>query len=162
MVYDLGGGTFDVTVMRIEGSEFKTLATDGDVHLGGRDWDQRMVDFVAEEFLRRYTKDLRDDPNSAARVWRECEEAKRTLSTRGKATVACDHEGDWVRTEITREQFESMTQDLLDRTSLTCQEALRAAGMDWGDLDRVLLVGGSTRMPQVRNCLLYTSPSPRD
>ncbi len=153
MVYDLGGGTFDVTVMRIEGSEFKTLATDGDVHLGGRDWDQRMVDFVAEEFLRRYTKDLRDDPNSAARVWRECEEAKRTLSTRGKATVACDHEGDWVRTEITREQFESMTQDLLDRTSLTCQEALRAAGMDWGDLDRVLLVGGSTRMPQVRKML---------
>src|SRR5688572_23341699 len=85
LVYDLGGGTFDVTVMEIGGREFVTLATDGDVQLGGRDWDQRLVDFVAEEFIRKFGLDPREDPNTAGRLWRECEDAKRTLSARTKA-----------------------------------------------------------------------------
>ncbi len=153
LVYDLGGGTFDVTVMRLEGTEFRTLSTDGDVQLGGRDWDQRLVDYVAGEFIRRYRVDPRDDLGSVARIRRECEEAKRTLTSRTKATIAVDHQGDWLRLEVTRDEFESMSRDLLERTSFTCREALAASGLAWSDLDRVLLVGGSTRMPQVKRML---------
>jgi molecular chaperone DnaK len=149
LVYDLGGGTFDVTVMEISRDQFVTLATDGDVRLGGRDWDQRLVDFVAEEFIRRCGVDPREDPNTAGRLWRECEDTKRTLSARSKATVSCDYKGQAVRLEITRHQFEEMTRDLLDRTAFTTRQTLQAAGLQWSDIDRVLLVGGSTRMPAV-------------
>ena len=150
MVYDLGGGTFDVTVMEIRGSEFIALATDGDVQLGGYDWDQRLVDLVAEGFIREHHIDPREDAGSAGKLWRECEDAKRTLSVRGKASVACDYRGLTSRVEITRAQFEEATQDLLDRTRFTTAQTLKAAGMDWPNLDRVLMVGGSTRMPMVR------------
>ncbi len=153
LVYDLGGGTFDVTVMQIRGTEFNALATDGDVRLGGYDWDLRLVDLVAAEFLRQHGTDPRGDPVSAGKLWRECEDAKRTLSARQKAAVACDHRGVSARIEITRGQFEEATQDLLDRTRFTTVQALKAAGLDWKDLDRVLLVGGSTRMPMVRQML---------
>ncbi|MEZ6105158.1 MAG: Hsp70 family protein [Pirellulaceae bacterium] len=157
LVYDLGGGTFDVTVMRLEGGHFQTLSTDGDFQLGGKDWDQRLVDFVAAEFMKRYQVDPRDDLSAAARIWRECEEAKRTLSLRGKATIAADYQGNWIRLEITRAEFESMTRDLLERTTFTCREAISAAGLSWDDVDRVLLVGGSTRMPQVKEMLAELS-----
>lgn len=153
LVYDLGGGTFDVTVMRLNGGDFQTLSTDGDFQLGGKDWDQRMVDFVAAEFMKRYKVDPRDDLSTNARIWRECEEAKRTLTLRTKATIAADHKGDWLRVEITRAEFESMTRDLLERTTFTCREAIAAAGLTWDQIDRVLLVGGSTRMPQVKQML---------
>ncbi len=84
LVYDLGGGTFDVTVMEINGHEFTALATDGDVQLGGQDWDQRLVNYVAEEFKQTHDLDPREDANTAGRLWRECEDAKRTLSARAK------------------------------------------------------------------------------
>src|SRR6476620_6998641 len=106
LVYDLGGGTFDVTVMEIGGKDFNALATDGDVMLGGKDWDQRLVDFVAEEFIRRFGRDPREDPNTHGRLWRECEDAKRTLSARTKTTIACDLGGNAVRLEVSRQQFE--------------------------------------------------------
>ena len=153
LVYDLGGGTFDVTVMEIEGSSFTALATDGDVQLGGHDWDERLVDFVAEEFIRQYGLDPREEPNTHGRLWRDCEDAKRTLSARQKASVACDYKGHAVRLEITREKFEEITHDLLDRTAFTTRQTLQAAGLEWGDLDRVLMVGGSTRMPAVTELL---------
>jgi molecular chaperone DnaK len=149
LVYDLGGGTFDVTVMKIEGSDFIALATDGDVQLGGRDWDQRLVDYVAEEFIRKFGVDPREDANVSGRLWRECEDAKRTLSARLKTQIAIDYRGHAVRVEVTRQQFEDMTRDLLDRTAFTTRQTLQAAGLYWNDLDRVLLVGGSTRMPAV-------------
>jgi len=149
LVYDLGGGTFDVTVMEIGGKDFNALATDGDVMLGGKDWDQRLVDFAAEEFIRKFGVDPREDANAHGRLWRECEDAKRTLSARTKATVACDYQGHAVRVEVTRQQFEDMTRDLLDRTSFTTRQTLQAAGLEWPDIDRVLLVGGSSRMPAV-------------
>jgi molecular chaperone DnaK len=149
LVYDLGGGTFDVTVMEIGGQDFNALATDGDVMLGGKDWDQRLVDFLAEEFIRRFGMDPREEPIASGRLWRECEDAKRTLSARTKATIACDYRGNAVRVEITRPQFQDMTRDLLDRTSFTTRQTLQAAGLEWGDIDRVLLVGGSSRMPAV-------------
>lgn len=153
LVYDLGGGTFDVTVMEIGGRDFVALATDGDVQLGGRDWDQRLVDYVAEEFIRVHGLDPREEPNTAGRLWRDCEDAKRTLSARTKATVACDYQGRAVRVEVSREKFQEITQDLLDRTAFTTKQTLSAAGLTWKDVDRVLLVGGSTRMPAVVDLL---------
>ena len=99
MVYDLGGGTFDVTVMEIRGNEFLALATDGDVQLGGQDWDQRLVDYVAREFIRTCQLDPREDPNTAGRLWRECEDAKRTLSARNKVSISCDYKSQAVRVD---------------------------------------------------------------
>jgi len=157
LVYDLGGGTFDVTVMRIEGHDFIALATDGDVQLGGRDWDQRLVDFGAEEFVRKFAVDPREDPNMEGRLWRECEDAKRTLSARTHATIACEYRGHAVRIEVTRDQFEEMTQDLLDRTAFTTRQTLNAARLSWEEVDRILLVGGSTRMPAVSGTLAQLS-----
>lgn len=153
LVYDLGGGTFDVTVMQIKGRDFIALSTDGDVQLGGRDWDQRLVDYVAEEFLRKFAVDPREEPNTFGRLWRECEDAKRTLSARQKTQISCDYRGHAVRVEITRQQFEEMTRDLLDRTAFTTRQTLQAAGLKWDDLDRILCVGGSTRMPAVVGAL---------
>jgi len=153
LVYDLGGGTFDVTVMEIRGSDFLTVATDGDVRLGGRDWDQRLVDYVAEEFIHVHTLDPREDPNARGRLWRECEDCKRTLSARMKASVACDYRGLAIRCEVSRPKFEELTRDLLDRTRFTTRHTLQASGLDWNDIDHVLMVGGSTRMPQVAEML---------
>ena len=153
LVYDLGGGTFDVTVMEIGARDFNALATDGDVQLGGRDWDQRLLDFVAEEFIRVHRLDPREDPNTAGRLWRDCEDAKRTLSARTKAMITCDFQGKSVRLEVTREKFQEITHDLLDRTAFTTKQTLAAAGMTWQDIDRVLLVGGSSRMPAVHQML---------
>lgn len=149
LVYDLGGGTFDVTVMEIGGPQFTALATDGDVLLGGRDWDERLLNLVAAEFQERFGLDPRDDPTARARLWRDCEDVKRTLSARTKATIACDFRGHATRVEVTRSQFEELTRDLLDRTAFTTRQTLEAAGLTWSDLDRVLLVGGSSRMPAV-------------
>ncbi|MDX1946834.1 MAG: Hsp70 family protein [Pirellulaceae bacterium] len=157
LVYDLGGGTFDVTVMEIGGRDFNALATDGDVMLGGKDWDQRLVDFVAEEFIRKHGVDPREEPNSHGRLWRECEDAKRTLSARTKVNIACDYLGNAVRLELTRQQFHEMTKDLLDRTAFTTRQTLQAAGLEWKDIDRVLLVGGSSRMPAVVEMLRHLS-----
>jgi len=160
LVYDLGGGTFDVTVMEINGTDFTTLATDGDVQLGGHDWDQRLVDYVAEEFIRHCGVDPRDDPNTEGRLWRECEDAKRTLTARSKAVVSCDYRGQSVRIDVTRQKFEDLTQDLLDRTAFTTRQTLQAAGLQWDEIQHVLLVGGSTRMPSVVNMLQDMSGLP--
>ena len=153
LVYDLGGGTFDVTVMEIGGRDFVALATDGDVHLGGRDWDHRLVDYVAEAFVRKHAVDPREDPNVEGRLWCECEDAKRTLSARSRASISCEYRGHSVRLEVTREQFEEMTLDLLERTAFTTRQTLQAAGLQWQEIDRILLVGGSTRMPAVYRLL---------
>jgi molecular chaperone DnaK len=152
-VYDLGGGTFDVTVMEIQGTDFIALATDGDMRLGGRDWDQRLVDYVAEEFIRNYGIDPREDPHTIGRLWRDCEEAKRTLSVRPKVTISSEVEGCVVMVDMTRDLFQDITHDLLERTAFTTRQTLQAAGLDWNDIDRVLLVGGSTRMPAVGQML---------
>lgn len=157
LVYDLGGGTFDVTVMEIRGNQFTALATDGDVRLGGQDWDQRLMDLVAEEFIRQHRLDPREDPNVVGRLWRECEDVKRTLSARAKASIACDFRGQAVRVEITRQRFEEITRDLVDRTLFTTRQTLQAAGLAWSNIDRVLLVGGSSRMPMIRDMLIKLS-----
>ncbi|HND52145.1 MAG TPA: Hsp70 family protein [Pirellulaceae bacterium] len=149
LVYDLGGGTFDVTIMEIRGNEFITLATDGDARLGGRDWDQRLVDFVADQFRGQHGIDPRDDANIMGRLWRDCEEAKRTLTARMKTHVVCDYKGLSLRVEVTRQLLQELTFDLLERTAFTTRQTLQATGLEWKDVKRVLLVGGATRMPSV-------------
>jgi len=153
LVYDLGGGTFDVVVMSIENATFTTLAVNGDARLGGQDWDMVLVAHVAEHFIRMHGFDPRQDSVLAGRLWHDCEEAKRTLSSRTKARLACDLRGKSVQLEVSREQFETLTAALLLRTEVTTREVLREAGMDWARIDRVLLAGGSSRMPIVREML---------
>ena len=153
LVYDLGGGTFDVTVMEVCGADYTALATDGDVHLGGLDWDARLVKYVCAAFQQEHGVDPRQDPNTVGRIWRDCEDAKRTLSARNKTTLACDYQGKAIRIDVTRTEFERMTFDLLERTSFTTRQTLAASGLTWDEVDHVLLVGGSTRMPAVQNML---------
>jgi molecular chaperone DnaK len=157
LVYDLGGGTFDVTVMTLQGRELRMLATDGDVRLGGLDWDQRLVDLVADQFLQQHGEDPRLDPNSLGRLWRDCEEAKRTLSARTQTKIVCHAAGQVSHVTVTRDEFVHRTRDLLDRTTFTTRHTLEASGLKWSDIDRVLLVGGATRMPQVREMLAEIS-----
>lgn len=157
MVYDLGGGTFDVTIMRIEGNQFIALATDGDVELGGYDWDQRLLDLAVEQFIREHYIDPREDLVACGKLWRECEDAKRSLTSRQKAMVTCDYKGKTSRVELTREMFEQATLDLVDRTRFTAEQTMRVAGLTWDQVDRILLVGGSTRMPMIRQMLAQIS-----
>ena len=120
---------------------------------GTNDW----WDLVAEQFIREYSLDPRDDISAAGKLWRECEDAKRTLSARSKAAVTCDFQGRSARVEVSREQFEEGCQDLVDRTRFTTVQTLSAAGLEWDDLDRILLVGGSTRMPMIHQMLKEVS-----
>ncbi len=162
VIYDLGGGTFDVTVMHIHGRQFDVLATDGDMRLGGRDWDQRLVDYVAEEFIRTYGIDPREDPNAYGLLLRECEAAKRRLSKDEETYIGFEFEGCPNRTHVTRALFEQLTADLLERTGFTAQQAVEAAGLTWKQIDRILLIGGATRMPAVPRLLQRISGRPTD
>lgn len=153
LVYDLGGGTFDVTVMEVGKDRFRTIATDGDMRLGGQDWDQRLIDHVAENFKNNFGIDPTEDPLSLGKLLRDCKEAKETLSSRSKAQIECSFGSSSLRTDVTREQFQDLTLDLLDRTDFTVRQTLKAASLKWTDIDKVLLVGGSTRMPAVREML---------
>ncbi len=153
LVYDLGGGTFDVTILEIDGRSFRTLATDGDVQLGGIDFDERLVDFVAEKFEAANKTDPRSDPHDAAQLWHDAQEAKHALSQRSNVSIPCIHAGTRMRVDVTRDDFERITADLIDRTETTTQLVLAAAKLNWDAIDRVLLIGGSTRMPGVAEML---------
>ena len=154
LVYDLGGGTFDVTLMEIDGNHYNAIATAGDVFLGGMDWDSRIVDYVAEQFARKNRGiDPRQSPAGYQRLLREAEDAKRSLSARDQTSITFEHSGDIVRVPLTRQQFEQMTADLLDRTRFTVANLLQDASLRWQDITRLLLVGGSTRMPMVQRML---------
>ena len=149
LVYDLGGGTFDVTILEIRGTSFKALATDGDVYLGGKDWDERLINIAAERFIEHAGEDPRDNPVTTADLWNAAEAAKRTLSERPRASLIVNHLGNRLKVDITRQEFEEATADLLGRTRTTLEIVVRQAGLSWPAIDRVLLVGGSTRMPMV-------------
>ncbi len=153
LVYDLGGGTFDVTLVRLSQRHFQTLAIEGDVRLGGKDWDDRIIDHVAAQFQKQHGEDPRKDPQSLANLSAAAERAKRTLSKLGQATITCTHNGKVLTVPITRAEFEALTRDLLIRTRLTTQQLLRQAGVGWEGVDRVLLVGGSTHMPMTGQML---------
>ncbi len=153
LVYDLGGGTFDVSLLHLEGSRFRTLAIDGDVTLGGRDFDERLVQYLAAEFEQAHGADPRSDPRDAAQLWREAEEAKRSLSERTKTVVVCSHAGVRMRIEVTRQLFEELTADLLERTRDTVELLVRRSGFEWPQIDCVLLMGGASRMPMIGEML---------
>lgn len=153
LVYDLGGGTFDVTVLEIDGPTFRTLATDGDVKLGGRDFDERLLDLVADRMLAAHKVDPRRDPHDAAYLWQAVQAAKHTLSQRATVAIPCFHAGIRMRVDVSRSEFERLTADLLDRTETTTQLVLRQSHLTWDEIDRVLLVGGATRMPMVAEML---------
>jgi molecular chaperone DnaK len=153
LVYDLGGGTFDVTLVRLNNRHFQTLAIEGDVQLGGKDWDDRIVRHVAEQFHEKFGKDPRDDPQSLVMLQAAAERAKRSLSRLQQASVTCTHAGHVLTVAISRDQFEELTRDLLTRTRLTVLEVLRHARVGWGAVNRILLVGGSTHMPMTTTML---------
>jgi molecular chaperone DnaK len=153
LVYDLGGGTFDVTLVRLSRRRFETLAIEGDVRLGGKDWDDRIVEHVAEKFVEAHGADPRSDPRALAALNAAAERAKKTLSKVTQTTVTCTHAGKMLCVPLTRAEFEARTRDLLMRTRLTTQQVLRQAGIGWDKVDRLLLVGGSTHMPMTRQML---------
>lgn len=150
LVYDLGGGTFDVTVMRIEAGHFHTIATAGDVYLGGVDWDQRIVDFIADAILAEHNVDPRNDPQSNQELLRKANQTKHALTQRDAVGVAFAHDGLRFRTELTQVEFATRCADLVERTLMTTGLVLDDAGITWADLTRLILVGGSTRMPMIR------------
>jgi molecular chaperone DnaK len=162
MVYDLGGGTFDVTLVRLSPNQFQTLAVEGDVRLGGKDWDDRIVNFVAEQFKSQAGSDPRTDQLALTNLQAAAERAKRTLSKLSQANITCTHAGKVRTVSLTRAEFENLTRDLLVRTRLTTQQVLRHANLSWDQVDRVLLVGGSTHMPMTRQMLHELTGKPPD
>jgi molecular chaperone DnaK len=160
LVYDLGGGTFDVTIVDIQGTSFKAIATDGDVALGGKDWDEKIIDIAAEKFIEKYREDPRQNPVSYQEMWLAAETCKKSLTERPKGTMFVNHLGTRMKIDISREQFEDATAALLGRTRTTTEIVVRQAGLNWGMIDRVLLVGGSSRMPQVARMIEELSGKP--
>ncbi len=160
IVYDLGGGTFDVTVIEKNGTDLVTLATDGDVELGGKDWDERMVNYLAEQFRREFGSDPRQDRAAMAYLTLTAEESKKTLSRRPSTKVPVSFHGHWGNYELTREQFESLTDDLLKMTQLTTEMVLEEAKVNWQGIKKVVVTGGSTRMPMVQRMLEQISGRP--
>lgn len=157
LVYDLGGGTFDVTLMEIKNSHFRTIATAGDVYLGGIDWDHRIFDFAMKEFETKHQISFADDNSLKEKLMNQCIRAKASLSARSQTIIRIEHKGERFKIEITRGQFEELTKDLLERTKLTTERLLRDAKTDWSSVTKLLLVGGSTRMPMVAKMLEKTS-----
>jgi molecular chaperone DnaK len=157
LVYDLGGGTFDVTLLELAPGDVRTLATDGDVLLGGHDWDMRLANHAAEAFKQSHGVDPRDDPAALSRLLTRVVEAKHTLSARSHAVIRVDHAGSSIRIEVARDEFEDLTADLLERTAYTTRQLLATARVSWSQVSRVLLVGGSTRMPMVVRMLQQIS-----
>jgi molecular chaperone DnaK len=152
-VYDLGGGTFDVTVMRVRAGEFDVIATDGDRNLGGFDFDNALMRHVADRVLDEGGPDLRDVLLLEADLRDKCELAKRQLTTVDQASIFITAGEQNFRIQVTRSQFEEMSRPLLDRTEVTAAGVLDDAGLSWSDIDHVLLVGGSTRMRMVREMI---------
>ncbi|MEX0703262.1 MAG: Hsp70 family protein [Planctomycetales bacterium] len=153
IVYDLGGGTFDVTVVRYAPTNFHVLATDGDVMLGGLDWSRRIVDHVSEQFQRKFGTDPRQDSDTLMQLTQDCEDAKRDLSAKAQVPITVYSKGNTLTVALTRGDFERMTGDLMQRTRDTTELVLQQAGVAPGDLDEVILVGGSTYMPVVEQML---------
>ncbi|MBS0262667.1 MAG: Hsp70 family protein [Planctomycetes bacterium] len=153
LVYDLGGGTFDVSIVRFAHDRFETLATDGDVRLGGRDWDERLVTYLAEQFRTAHGSDPRDDPQSLAFLYQEAEKVKHALSVRTATRVLVSHDGQRLSLDLTRRQFDDLTADLVLRTETTTELVLDSAGLTWSQIDRVLMVGGMTRVPHIREMI---------
>merc|ERR1712236_23805 len=155
LIFDLGGGTFDVSILTIEDGIFEVKSTAGDTHLGGEDFDNRMVNHFLQEFKRKYKKDPQDNKRALRRLRTACERAKRTLSSSTQASIEIDslYEGIDFYTSITRARFEELCADLFRGTMDPVEKAMRDAKMDKSSINDIVLVGGSTRIPKVQKLL---------
>merc|ERR1712130_572898 len=155
LIFDLGGGTFDVSILTIEDGIFEVKSTAGDTHLGGEDFDNRMVDHFVSEFKRKHKKDLTGNKRALRRLRTACERAKRTLSASAQASIEIDSlfEGIDFYTSITRARFEELCSDLFKGTLDPVEKALRDAKLDKSSIHDIVLVGGSTRIPKVQKLL---------
>ena len=159
-VFDLGGGTFDVTIMRINARAIEIIATNGDHRLGGKDWDDVIVNFVAEEFDRTHGENPLLDLQSYQDLQTRAVASKLQLSSRERTAIVHNHHGQSVKVELTREEFESRSRHLVEKCKTICEIALQEAQMKWEQIDKILLVGGMTRMPMVCNMISELSPAP--
>ncbi|XP_043219641.1 major heat shock 70 kDa protein Ab-like [Amphibalanus amphitrite] len=156
LIFDLGGGTFDVSILSIaDGSMFEVLSTAGDTHLGGEDFDNRLVNHLADEFKRKNRKDLKGDARAVRRLRTACERAKRTLSSSTEASIEIDalYQGIDFYTKVTRARFEELCMDLFRGTLEPVEKALRDAKKDKANIHEIVLVGGSTRIPKIQKLL---------
>ncbi|WOL01975.1 heat shock cognate 70 kDa protein 2-like [Canna indica] len=155
LIFDLGGGTFDVSLLTIEEGIFEVKATAGDTHLGGEDFDNRMVNHFVQEFRRKHKKDISGNPRALRRLRTACERAKRTLSSTAQTTIEIDslYEGIDFYSTITRARFEELNMDLFRKCMEPVEKCLRDAKMDKSSVHDVVLVGGSTRIPKVQQLL---------
>jgi molecular chaperone DnaK len=155
-VFDLGGGTFDISILDVGDGVFEVLSTNGDTHLGGDDWDQKLIDYIADEFRRKEGIDIRKDAMALQRLKEGAEKAKIELSTMQETTVnlpfiTADQTGPkHLQVSLTRAKFEALTADLFGRLKDPCYKALKDAKVDASKIDEVVLVGGATRMPKAQ------------
>ncbi|KAM4665033.1 heat shock-related 70 kDa protein 2 [Discoglossus pictus] len=155
LIFDLGGGTFDVSILTIDDGIFEVKSTAGDTHLGGEDFDNRMVNHFMDEFKRKHKKDISQNKRAIRRLRTACERAKRTLSSSTQASIEIDSlfEGIDFYTSITRARFEELNADLFRGTLEPVEKALRDAKLDKGQIRDIVLVGGSTRIPKIQKLL---------
>jgi len=155
LIFDLGGGTFDVSILTIEDGIFEVKSTNGDTHLGGEDFDNRMVNHFIQEFKRKHKKDIADNKRAVRRLRTACERAKRTLSSSTQASIEIDSlfDGTDFYTNITRARFEELCSDLFRGTLEPVEKSLRDAKMDKPQIHEIVLVGGSTRIPKIQKLL---------
>eukprot|EP00560_Eucampia_antarctica_P009602 CAMPEP_0197827234 /NCGR_PEP_ID=MMETSP1437-20131217/4054_1 /TAXON_ID=49252 ORGANISM="Eucampia antarctica, Strain CCMP1452" /NCGR_SAMPLE_ID=MMETSP1437 /ASSEMBLY_ACC=CAM_ASM_001096 /LENGTH=712 /DNA_ID=CAMNT_0043428001 /DNA_START=88 /DNA_END=2227 /DNA_ORIENTATION=+ len=155
LVFDLGGGTLDVTLLSIDHGVFEVLATSGNTHLGGEDFDQRLMEFFKTKFQKQSDIDISKDKRALQRLRNQCEMLKRTLSTQTSATVDCEalSQGQDFSCTISRAKFEELNHDLFQKTLLPVTQVLKDAKMAKPNVDKIILVGGSTRIPKVQSML---------
>lgn len=158
-VYDLGGGTFDISILELGDGVFEVKSTNGDTHLGGDDFDQRIIDFLADEFKKDEGIDLRNDPMAMQRLKDAAEKAKIELSSSSKTNInlpfvtATNDGPKHLNIDLSRSKFEQLVDDLVKRSIKPCEKALKDAGLKKTDIDQVILVGGSTRIPRIQEAV---------
>ena len=155
LVYDLGGGTFDVSILEIENDVFQVLSTGGDTHLGGGDFDQRVMEHFIQLIKRKYKKDISGESKALGRLRRECERAKRVLSTQTQARIEIDSlfQGMDFSEPFSRAKFEELNLELFNKTLEVVKTTMEDAKLNKSEIDEIVLVGGSTRIPKVRDML---------
>merc|ERR1712224_1087288 len=155
LVFDLGGGTFDVTLLTIDNGVFEVLATNGDTHLGGEDFDQRIMKYFLKVFKKKHKKDMSKDKRAVQKLRREVERVKRVLSSQHSARLEIEALFDGVdfSETLTRARFEELNMDLFKKTLGPVGKVMSDAGMKKGEVDELVLVGGSTRIPKIQNLL---------
>ena len=155
LVYDLGGGTFDVSVLSIDNGVFEVMSTNGDTHLGGEDFDQRVMQYFIKLVKRKYDVDVSDNARAKQKLRREAERAKRALSSQHQVRIEIESLTDGVDLSepLTRARFEELNEDLFKKTLTPVKKALDDAGKKKDEIDEIVLVGGSTRIPKVQDLL---------